>query len=150
MQHPKTGVTNQRQDVTPRKQVLIVDDDSGVRETLERLLGHEGFTVRVAGQVDDALNQLERTSFDAVVLDVRMPDPTQGRSGIDVLNFVRNHEHLRHIPVLILTGGTLTETEEKTILGLHAYVLNKSEGWHMLYQYLKHLTGTSASDPKTS
>jgi CheY-like chemotaxis protein len=129
--------------------ILVVDDEPGVRETLERLLGHEGFIVCVAGGIDEALDELEKTTFDAVVLDVHLPDSTGGkRSGIDVLVFIRNHERLRRIPVLMLTGGDLTDAEEKTILGLQSYVLNKSEGWRTLYPYLKHLTATTTSNDK--
>jgi adenylate cyclase len=138
------------QDAAIRARILVVDDEPGVRETLERLLGHEGFVVCASGGIDEALDELERTSFDAVVLDVRMPDPTGGkRSGIDVLNFIRNHERLRRIPVLMITGVNLTDTEEKAILGLQSYVLNKSEGWRTLYPYLRHLTATAALNSKT-
>jgi len=130
-----------------RPKVLVVDDEPTVREMLERVLGAEGFIVHVANGIDEALDGLEKTSFNAVVLDVHLPDPDGGqRSGIDLLRFIRNHERLRHIPVLMLTGGNLTETEEQTILGLQAYVLNKAEGWHTLYQYLKHLTTSKNPD----
>lgn len=129
--------------VSGRGQVLLVDDEPGVRDTLGRLLGLEGFSVRAAAGIDEALDELERTTFRAIVLDVHLPDPTHGkRSGIDVLAFIRNHERLHQIPVLILTGGNLTEEEERAILDLKAYVLNKSEGWHTLYEYLKHLTAS--------
>jgi CheY-like chemotaxis protein len=124
-----------------RAKVLVVDDDPLVRETLVRLVSQEGFVVHVASGIDEALDELQRTRFGAVVLDVHLPDSNGGeRSGIDVLTFIRNHEHLRQLPVLILTGGNLTEDEEKTISNLQAYVLNKSEGWKTLYAYLKHLT----------
>lgn len=85
-------------------------------------------------------------AFHAVVLDIRMPDPSGGRpTGIDVLTFMRNRDEFRSIPVLILTGEFLTEAEEKAILGLQACVINKSEGHHNLVEYLKHLT----SEPRT-
>ena len=121
--------------------ILVVDDEASVRDTLQRLLGLKGFDVSVAEGIDEALDALGKTRFDAVVLDVRMPDSTgKQRSGIDVLGFIRNYEHLRRIPVLILTGGDLTDAEEKAILGLDSYVIPKSEGWQTLFPYLKHLT----------
>lgn len=124
----------------------MIDDEPGVRDTLKRLLGREGFIVRVAEGIDDALQALEQTIFNAVVLDIHMPDPTgRQRSGVDVLNFIRHHDRLCRIPVLILTGGDLTEGEEKTILGLEAYVLNKSEDSRTLSSYLRHLTAATQS-----
>lgn len=125
----------------PPVNVLVVDDDPRIREVLQRILSHEGFVVRTAGSPDEAVNALQSASFDAVILDVRMPDPTgMQRSGIEVLSFMRNHDHLRSLPVLILTGSNLSETEEKAIWGLQAYVLQKAEGHQPVLEYLKHLT----------
>jgi CheY-like chemotaxis protein len=121
--------------------VLVVDDDRQIREMWQRILSHEGFAVRTAGSPDEALAALQSASFEAVVLDVRMPDPNGvERSGLEVLSFMRDDEHLRSLPVLIVTGSELTETEEKAILGLQAYVLQKAEGHQPVLEYLKHLT----------
>lgn len=123
--------------------VLVVDDDRKIREMLQRILSHEGFAVRTAGSPDEALAALQSASFEAVVLDVRMPDPNGvERSGLEVLTFMRNHEGLRSIPVLIVTGSDLSESEEKEIWGLQAYVLQKAEGHQPVLEYLKHLTST--------
>jgi len=123
--------------------VLVVDDDRKIREMLQRVLSREGFAVRTAGSLDEALAALQSASFEAVVLDVRMPDPNGvERSGLEVLSFMRNDEGLRSIPVLIVTGSELTETEEKAIWGMHAYVLRKAEGHQPVLEYLKHLTST--------
>lgn len=121
--------------------VLVVDDDPKIREMLQRILSREGFAVRTAGSPNEAVNALQSASFEAVVLDVRMPDPNGvERSGIEVLTFMRNHDHLRALPVLIVTGSNLSETEEKAIWGLQAYVLQKAEGHQPVLEYLKHLT----------
>ena len=121
--------------------VLVVDDDPKIRQLLQRILTFEGFLVQTADGPADAAEILRTAMFQAVVLDVRMPDPSGGQgTGIDVLTFMRSHERFRSIPVLILTGGLLTEAEEQTILDLQAYVLNKAEGHRPLVEYLKHLT----------
>lgn len=118
-----------------------MDDDPAVCDVLGRLLTHEGFLVRTARGVDAAFTALQTGPVDVVVLDLHLPDAGgRDRSGIDVLSFMRIHEHLSSVPVVVLTGGSLTPAEEDAIWGLHAYVLKKSEGWHTLRQYLKHLT----------
>lgn len=128
--------------------VLVVDDDRKIRELLQRILSHEGFAVLTAGSPDEALVALQSVSFEAVVLDVRMPDQHGvERSGLEVLSFMRNHEALRSIPVLIVTGSDLTEAEEKEIWGLQAYVLQKAEGHQPVLEYLKHLTSSKSRKP---
>ena len=120
--------------------VLVVDDDPKIRKLLQRILVGEGYLVQTADSAADAIEIIGTAQFQAVVLDIRMPDPRGQGSGIDVLTFMRSHERFRAIPALILTGGALTEPEEKAILDLQAYVINKSEGHHTLIEYLKHLT----------
>jgi len=71
-------------DNSPR--VLVVDDDTLMRELLKALLRDEGFTV--AGEAKDGLSALalvERVRPDLVCLDVNMP----GMSGIDVLKAIK-------------------------------------------------------------
>lgn len=127
----------------PPINVLVVDDDRKIREMLQRILSQEGFTVRTADSPDEAVEALRGTRFNAVVLDVRMPESSgKQRSGIEVLTFMRDDEDLLSIPVLILTGIELSETEEKAIWGMHAYVLNKAEGHQPVLEYLKHLTSS--------
>jgi CheY-like chemotaxis protein len=121
--------------------ILVVDDDARIRDMLKRILSNEGFTVRTADGPDQAIVALKEAKFDAVVLDVRMPEPSgRERSGIEVLSFMRENEQLRAVPVLVVTGSELSQTEEKAIWGLQAYVLNKSEGHQPVLEYLKHLT----------
>jgi two-component system chemotaxis response regulator CheY len=71
-------------DNSPR--VLVVDDDTLMRELLKALLRDEGFTV--AGEAKDGLSALalvDRVRPDLVCLDVNMP----GMSGIDVLKAIK-------------------------------------------------------------
>ena len=132
-------MTQERDNPVPK--VLVVDDDPTIRDLLQRILTNEGFLVQTADGPVSAVEILRTAMFQAVVLDIRMPGSSgEHGGGLDVLTFMRSQEALRSIPVLILTGGLLTEPEEKAILELQAYVFNKSEGHHTLVEYLKHLT----------
>ena len=53
--------------------VLIVDDDTGILETLEYLLLNEGYEVAVAKNGQDAVNQYKETKPDIVLMDIKMP-----------------------------------------------------------------------------
>jgi two-component system response regulator MprA len=54
-------------------QILVVDDEPAVRDSLERALRLEGYEIEVAVDGEHALAVMERDAADAVVLDVMMP-----------------------------------------------------------------------------
>ncbi len=54
--------------------ILIIEDDSAIVRNLSELLRQEGFSVSSALNCNDALNKLEGSSFDLVLLDVLLPD----------------------------------------------------------------------------
>ncbi len=79
--------------------ILVVDDDSAVRESLRRALKLEGYEVELAADGDAALERLgSDTEPDAVVLDVMMP----GTDGLDVCRTLRASGN--RLPVLMLTA----------------------------------------------
>jgi CheY-like chemotaxis protein len=53
--------------------ILVVDDDHAIRESLDRSLPANGYDVELASGGTEALRAIERAPFDAVVLDVLMP-----------------------------------------------------------------------------
>ena len=81
--------------------LLLVEDNDGdarlFREML-RDLGHDGESIERVGTVEDCLTALEAASFDALFLDLDLPD---GR-GLDTLERVMSHGH--DVPIVVLTG----------------------------------------------
>jgi CheY-like chemotaxis protein len=61
-------------DATSVRSVLLIDDDPAVAESLIAMLQREGLTVRSAATGSEGLAILARESFDAIFLDVRLPD----------------------------------------------------------------------------
>lgn len=118
--------------------VLVVDDEAGVRDTLRRFLGNHGYTTVEAENADRATEVLGRERVDAVILDVRLPG---ARSGLDVLDVLRMDPSHGEIPVLVLTGGTLTEAEERLVASKRAHLFHKPEGLDTLITFLDQLTG---------
>jgi len=79
--------------------LLVVDDDSRLRELLRRYLSDSGFRVTGAADAAEARAQLASFAFDLVVLDVMMP----GENGLDLTRSLRQRRAPR-IPVLLLTA----------------------------------------------
>ncbi|MGB8847519.1 MAG: response regulator, partial [Terracidiphilus sp.] len=50
----------------PAASILVVDDEAGIRESLEVLLGFENYIVKTAGNGEEGLQLLDRESFDLV------------------------------------------------------------------------------------
>lgn len=83
--------------------ILVVDDDTDVRETLCDFLVTEGYTVRRAADGREALDDLRRDGApDVVLLDLRMPV-------MDGYEFLRRHDadqKLKDVPVIIVSATT--------------------------------------------
>lgn len=78
--------------------ILLVDDDSSVLLTLSIALRRLGHSVTVAGDGEQALTQLRRQKFDAMISDIRMP----GMSGLELAASVQEMENP---PRIILTSA---------------------------------------------
>jgi DNA-binding response OmpR family regulator len=93
----------------PLGRIVVVDDETPIHALLTRFLHAEGYEVTIASDADKAIELLQHSEVDLVILDVVM----SRRSGLDVLVFMRRDTRLRGVPVLILTGATLTAAERQ-------------------------------------
>ena len=78
--------------------VLVVDDDRGIRAALDRALRAEGYEVELAADGAAALDRVESTRPDAVILDVMMPE----LDGLSVCRRIRDRGDT--VPILVLTA----------------------------------------------
>lgn len=102
---------------TSPKRILVVDDESFVREAIELYLLTEGFEVLSAGSGHDALRLLEEHEVDLAILDIMMP----GMSGLELLGEIKS----RHpdTEVVMASGcGTLETAVEAMRMGAYDYV----------------------------
>jgi CheY-like chemotaxis protein len=94
---------------TPRvKQLLVVEDEAGERQSILELLGYRDIAITAVGTGAEALEALRAQAFDCMVLDLRLPDI----SGFDLLDQIRQDSHLCELPVVVFTGRDLKEEEE--------------------------------------
>jgi len=78
--------------------ILVIDDESEIREGLELLLKTEGYVVASAETASLGLSRLEERPFDLMLLDVSLPD----RNGIELLKDV--HRQDPHLPIVLITA----------------------------------------------
>jgi DNA-binding response OmpR family regulator len=88
--------------------VLVAEDDSSVRMTLEFVLVDEGFDVLMAGDGEEALRLALAETPDIILLDQIMPK----MDGKEVLRALRADDSTKDIPVLVLTGMARGTDEE--------------------------------------
>jgi len=78
--------------------ILVVEDESGQRKVLQRILEREGYEVTLAENGLNALEKIDGTMFDLVISDMRMP----GMTGRDLLREIKETDP--DLPVLIVTA----------------------------------------------
>jgi len=102
---------------TEASTVLVVDDETRMREIIRKELERKGYVVDEAASGEDALTAAERRSYDVVLLDLRMP----GMTGLEALAKFR--ELAPATEIIIITGhGTIDTAIEAMRLGAYHYV----------------------------
>ncbi|MFH0778870.1 MAG: response regulator [Candidatus Eisenbacteria bacterium] len=75
--------------------LLVVDDDQSCRKLYENEFSDEGYTVAGASSGPEALKMMEKSAFDLIILDIKMPD----MDGLEVLCEIMKTK--RDLPVII-------------------------------------------------
>lgn len=122
--------------------ILVIEDEPGIRDFLQRGLQDLGFRVRTAADGHTGAIEALRESFELVVLDLMLPD----RSGYDVLAEIRAAKP--RLPIILLTA--LGETEDR-IRGLNAgaidYVVKPFSVVELAARIRAQLRAISAAQP---
>lgn len=101
----------------PSYTVLVVEDNPDIVVSMQDLLTHDGYIVHTADSCTGALAQLRTHHFNAVLLDVTLPDG----DGLEVLATIQQLDP--HLPVVIITASTATEkTVGSLTRGAFAYL----------------------------
>ncbi|WP_263358026.1 sigma-54-dependent transcriptional regulator [Acidicapsa ligni] len=97
--------------------ILVIDDEAGIRESLEILLTFEGYTVEMAIDGEEGLRTLESRSYDLVLLDLALP----GQTGLELLPQIK--ERYPELPVVMITAyGTVDNVVEAVRAGAENFV----------------------------
>ena len=103
----------------PSATVLIVEDESDVRDVASGYVEALGYGVLTARNGDEALALVETCKPDLVLLDVMMPV----RSGYEVCRRMREHDEWRHIKIIMLSAkGRDAEVNKGLSMGADLYI----------------------------
>ncbi len=94
----------------PSRYVLLIDDESTQTQLLGMLLKTRGYDVQVAATAEEAFRKLS-PELDIVILDLVLPDS----DGFEVCRRIKQNEHTRHIPIIVLSAYSLTEDRLKSL-----------------------------------
>src|SRR3989338_10248786 len=105
--------------------ILIVDDEPLIRESLYEILRIEGYRVQMASSGEDALRVLNKSDFDIVVTDFKLPK----MNGIELLENIKKEKSKTE--VILITGyGSIETAVEAMKKGAFDYItkpINDSE-----------------------
>ena len=100
-----------------KDRILVIDDEEGIRFTLEKFLVKEGYGVETAGEYGEAIQKVGQADFDLIFADIILG----GMTGIDLLRDIRGRGIL--CPVIMITGYPNVETATEAIrLGAFDYI----------------------------
>mgnify|MGYP001299356283 FL=1 len=101
--------TNLNQEPSKKSQILLVDDEPGLRNAVKTFLEDEGFEITVAVDGEDGWEKAQQFFPDLIISDIMMPRC----NGYALLERVREDERLGGTPVIFLTakGMTLDRTQ---------------------------------------
>ena len=101
------------------KKIMIVDDEPNIVLSIEYLMKREGYQVVTANDGQAAMDMLEESDPDLLILDVMMPR----KNGFEVCREIRADPSLSGKPILILSAkGREAEIKKGLSLGADAYI----------------------------
>ncbi|MBW2515141.1 MAG: response regulator, partial [Deltaproteobacteria bacterium] len=97
--------------------VLIVDDDSSVRNTIHEYIANAGFDPTAAASAEEALDLVEKNDFDVVITDIRLP----GMGGLELTKVIKQKNGA---DVIVVTGYSDDYSYEEAInIGASDFVI---------------------------
>ena len=92
-------------------EILIIDDNSDIREILNDLITEAGYSTRLAANYNQALSEIDKKLPDVAIIDVKLDKGDN--DGIELLNHIKNKN--KNIPVIIISGHANIEMAIKSL-----------------------------------
>jgi two-component system phosphate regulon response regulator PhoB len=93
------------------KQVMVVDDEAGIRTLLSLMLKRRGFSVVTAGSAAEVLSLIEHTTPDLFVLDIMLT----GTNGVELCRALRTNPRTRDSTILMLSARSDPESVSQSM-----------------------------------
>src|SRR5579864_9384667 len=97
--------------------ILIVDDEAGIRDSLAGILADEGYATSSVDSGEACLELLRKTAFDVVLLDIWLP----GIDGLEILEKIRELDNPPEV-IMISGHGTIETAVRATKLGAYDFL----------------------------
>lgn len=129
------------------KKILIVEDDSVLRDVLVEKLSKTGYVVEAAEDGEVAMNKLRGgLNPDVILLDILMPK----KNGMEVMEEMNADEHLKQIPIIIISNsGQPVEIERAKALGAKDFLIKAIFDPSEVLDKVKTLLGEQATAAKS-
>jgi CheY-like chemotaxis protein/HAMP domain-containing protein/GAF domain-containing protein len=92
------------------KRLLVVEDDEAQRRSIVELITHEDVEITAVATATEALDELTKTHFDCMVLDLGLRGG--GTDGFELLETVKTDPAMKELPIIIYTGKELSAQED--------------------------------------
>jgi DNA-binding response OmpR family regulator len=115
--------------------ILVIDDDPILREFASVYLSTPETIVETVPDGNTALDRLLNGQFDVVLVDIEMPE----LDGFEIVQRLRTHENLQHLPIVMLTGREdIASIDRAYNLGATSFV-TKPVNWRELSYQLRYV-----------
>jgi len=100
-------------------EILIVDDEPNIVELIKSILEFEDYTIRVAYNGVQAIQEVEKKQPDLIILDIMMPE----MDGYEVSEKLKQNEQFKDIPIVMLTAkGKTSDMQKGYLTGVEGYI----------------------------
>ena len=103
----------------PRKIILVVDDDPIILKTASLKLQARGYEVLTARDGAEAIQTVRRAKPSLILLDISFPVDAGGGAaawdGFLIMSWLRRLEEVKHIPIIVITGGDPAKYKDKSL-----------------------------------
>ena len=122
--------------------MLVVEDEPILRDVAQTVLADAGFRVDTAENGAEALDRLRQAAYDAVLMDVQMPEI----DGYEATRRIRRDLGLTEIPIIAMTAHAMEEDRDRCLAaGMTDYLAKPLDREPLLAALARHLSGVERS-----
>ncbi len=126
--------------------VLIIDDNPAVREVMKHVLIRGGWDAVAAASARAGLQLLETVEVDIALVDIEMPQ----MDGYDFCTYLKTHPRWGRLPVVLMTGRSITGVPQKAqAVGAVEVVSKPFDTEALLARMRAHVEASRGSGPET-
>jgi DNA-binding response OmpR family regulator len=122
--------------MTPKRKVLIIDDDPSLRRLVQVVFERDGFDVSLASEGSEGVQLALMNPPHIIILDIMM----EGLHGFEVCKMLRANSSMRRTAIIIISGKAYKSDIDKAIeLGADSYVIKPFSPKELLQIAVQHM-----------